>query len=70
MKDFVQLQFNTQVCQDELTEFKTLLDIQQDLKEQQDILPFFKTHYHLSAFIGSYISDILDVDLISFEYSL
>lgn len=70
MKDFVQLQFNPQVCQDELTEFKTLLDTQQDLQEQQDILPFFKTHYHLSAFIGSYIPDILDFDLLSFEYSL
>ena len=29
------------------------------LKEREDLLPFFRSHLHLSAFVGSYHTNVL-----------
>lgn len=70
MKDFIKFNFDPNQCKKELDDFKTLLDSRRQLDEKKDILPFFRKRKHLSAFIGSYISDILSFDLLAFEYSL
>ena len=36
-----------------------------DLEEARDILPFFKTHPHLCAFMGTYNPNIVDYKNIS-----
>jgi hypothetical protein len=70
MKDFIAHTFDFTRCKKELSEFKTLLDAKNELSEKNDILPFFKKRYHLSAFIGSYFSGIDEFDRVAYEYSI
>jgi hypothetical protein len=57
-------------CLDELSEFKDLLIKNVELTENEDILPFFRDHLHLSAFIASYSPHIARFDRIKHEFSL
>lgn len=70
MKDFINPKFIPAICRKELDEFRTLLLAKSDLEERRDILPFFKNRKHLSAFLGSYIPDIVYFDRLSYEYEL
>jgi hypothetical protein len=51
MKQFDVLDFNPDQCRTELAELRDLLAASTDLKETQDILPFFRARRHLSAFL-------------------
>ncbi len=70
MKSFIKLNFDPKICIKELDELKVFLDSSLKLDEQKNILPFFRKRKHLSAFIGSYVPDILNFDLLAFEYSI
>jgi hypothetical protein len=70
MKQFDSLQFDSARCREELAEFQNLLAAHPDLKESQDILPFFRARRHLSVFIGSRDPDISRFDRIAYEYDL
>ncbi len=70
MKEFESLDFDPDICRNELEELKNLLDENRELKEREDILPFFRERKNLSAFIGSYVPDIVNSDMIAYEYSL
>ena len=70
MKRFETFSFDLQACHEELNAFRTLLHERDELKERRDILPFFRTRTHLSAFIGSYFPYLVYPDRIAFEYDL
>lgn len=70
MKEFEPFEFDPDICRKELKELKVLLDENRDLKEREDILPFFKARRHLSAFAGSYVPDIVSFDMIAYELSI
>ena len=53
MKNLNQFHWNSQLFLQEFNEFELLLKNNQELKENEHILPFFKERSHLSAFIGS-----------------
>lgn len=55
-------------CIAELEEFEKLLE-QEKLLESHDILPFFKRNLHLSAFVASYVAEIVRFDRIKHEFT-
>lgn len=69
MKAFEPVDFDPDICRSELEELKNLLDENRELNEREDILPFFRKRKNLSAFIGSYVPDIITSDMIAYEYS-
>jgi hypothetical protein len=69
MKTFDKFSLNTQTLESELIKFKKLLN-QEKLDEFKDILPFFKKHKHLSAFIGTYHPNLIKPDKIAYEYDI
>lgn len=54
----------------QLTEFETLLRSQRNLKEREDILPFFKERKHLTAYIGTLYLGIAVATEVCFEFSI
>jgi hypothetical protein len=54
MKEFKHFEFSPRICRQELNELKEHLDNNFELNERKDVLPFFQSREHLSAFIGSY----------------
>lgn len=57
-------------CLAGLGEFESLLE-REALTEEKDILPFFKTRPHLSAYLASvYVPNIIKVDRIKHEFDL
>ncbi len=70
MKQFDALQFDLEQCRVEVAELQALLAAHSELKESQDILPFFRARRHLAAFLGSYEADMVRCDRIAFEYDL
>jgi hypothetical protein len=70
MKTFEHLQFDPGKCRKEVAEFQDLLAGRRSLKEREDILPFFKKRKHLSAFVGSYLTDVVRFDRVAHEYQL
>lgn len=62
--------FSLKKCEKELKEFKKLLDSKAELGESSDILPFFKSNKHLSAFVAAEIPKIDKYDLIAHEFPL
>lgn len=70
MKEFEKFTFSSSQCRNELDQLRNLLDSKDQLKERQDILPFFQERQHLCAFIGSYFPYLANPDRIAFEYDL
>jgi len=60
--------FDVIKCIAELEEFEKLLE-QEKLLESHDILPFFKRNLHLSAFVASYVAEIVRFDRIKHEFT-
>src|SRR5579875_3453522 len=55
---FHALAFDLEQCRRDLDAFDALLASSPELGEQQDILPFFRLHPHLSLFLGSYDTNL------------
>lgn len=70
MKNLQPFTFNLATCEKEINEFEDLLSKKSELKESQDVLPFFKKRQHLSAFIAAEIPKIVRYDLIAHEFPL
>ena len=68
MNPFSTLSLNKKQVRAELAEFRDLLNdpARPNLKERDDILPFFKARSQLSAFIGRYNIDIINYKNISY----
>ncbi|MGO9260122.1 MAG: Shedu immune nuclease family protein [Bryobacteraceae bacterium] len=70
MKRFGTHVLSVKECAAELQKLDLLLRSSPTLKEREHILPFFKANKNLSAFIGSYIPDIVRFDRIAPEFDL
>jgi Domain of unknown function (DUF4263) len=70
MKDFIHHAISTQECAGELAKFEALLASKSELKERDEILPFFKENLNLAAFLGTYIPDIANPDMVASEYDI
>jgi len=60
--------FDVIKCISELEEFEKLLE-QEEIRESHDIIPFFKRNLHLSAFVASYVAEIVRFDRIKHEFT-
>lgn len=69
MRGFESFHFSIESCKIEIQKFKVLLQ-KDELRERDDILPFFKENKHLSAFLGVYHPEIINFDLIKHEFCL
>jgi hypothetical protein len=69
MKNFRSVTLNKARAKRELREFKALLDdpARPELKERDDILPFFEDHEQLIALMGTYNPRIENYDRIATE---
>jgi hypothetical protein len=70
MKTFTHLTFDVRRCRKEAGQLQTLLATHKDLKEREQIQPFFEKRRHLSAFIAAYNPNIVHFDLLAYQYSL
>ncbi|BAZ28816.1 hypothetical protein NIES4074_12510 [Cylindrospermum sp. NIES-4074] len=68
MKGLDPFSLDLKQCLLELDEFDKLL-LNSELQESRDILPFFKNRLHLSAFIGSYVPDLVRCNQIKHEFT-
>ncbi len=68
MLDVLHFDFNQ--CLRETEELEALLASKPLLRERDDILPFFKARRQLSAYIGSYIPDIISYNRVAHEFRL
>lgn len=53
MKEFERIQFDIVQCKKEIDELEAFLGKKTDLKERDEVLPFFKKRKHLSTFFAS-----------------
>jgi hypothetical protein len=70
MKDFNDHVLSIEKCIHELDEFENFLLSKEELKEREDILPFFQSNLHLASFIGTCIPTIGNPDKIATEYDI
>lgn len=70
MKSLDLFDFDLRECYSELEKFEVLLKQKNELREGKDIIPFFKKNLHLSAFIASYVPDIVKFDRIKHEFTI
>jgi Domain of unknown function (DUF4263) len=70
MKPLESFALSIKDCLVELAEFEQLLASKLELKEKNDILPFFNTHRHLAAYVASYAPTIANFDRLALECSL
>ncbi len=57
-------------CIADLDAFERLLAAKSEVSERDDILPFFREHPHLAAFLGTYAPTINTVDQVGVEVRL
>jgi hypothetical protein len=70
MKEFISIAFNFAESKRQVEEFRNLLESKPDLKERDDILPFFKARPELSALCGLYGASLRRCDLVAWEHGL
>jgi hypothetical protein len=70
MKTLETHRMDPRVGLEEVAELRRWLDQNPTLAEKGQILPFFRAHRHLAAFVGSYSRDVRRFDRIGFEYPL
>jgi hypothetical protein len=72
MTPFETLSISKRTILPELREFRQLLDAHSNspLRERDHILPFFRSHRHLAALIGTWNPGIARPDRIAFEFDI
>jgi hypothetical protein len=72
MTPFESLSISKKSVGQELNQFKQLLDVHSTgpLRERDHILPFFRSHRHLAALIGTWNPGIARPDRIAFEFDI
>jgi hypothetical protein len=70
MKKFQTIEFDKLTYERELNDFNQLLTQNKSLHERKEILPFFRERTVLSSLIGSFITDLMNIDKIAYEYDL
>lgn len=62
--------FDPAIFRRELNEFETLLKNKSDLKEREDVIPFFKGRKHLTAYIGTLHLQVAVATEVCFEFEI
>jgi len=62
--------FDPVACWADLDAYEQLLVAKPDVSERDDILPFFREHPHLAAFLGSYNSNVTAYNRLGVEVGL
>jgi hypothetical protein len=70
MKGFEEIDFDPEICRDQLDDLDDLLVQNNDLSEQEDILPFFRERMHLSARIGTYHGILSQPNCVAYEFDV
>lgn len=70
MKKFLDLNFDLSACERELSDFGALLADDRDLREREQIQPFFEQRLQLSAFTGLCMSDIGHVNRMVWKFPI
>jgi hypothetical protein len=72
MTPFESFSFSRARAERELSQFKRLLDTHShtSLRERDHILPFFRTHRHAAALIGTFNLNAPGLDRIAFEFDI
>src|SRR5579863_879350 len=70
MKEFIEVTFDPVQSRNELDELGVLLNSSANLSESKDIQPFFKARPQLTAFLGTYVSDIGPASRIAYEFPI
>jgi hypothetical protein len=70
MKTLEEIVFDPAQCRREIAAFKKLLQSKAKLEEREDIQRFFKKRKLLSAFIGTYATNIGLADRLAYEFPL
>jgi hypothetical protein len=70
MKTLSSHKFNPKTARKEWSEFDALTKTKSVLKEQADILPFFKKRHDLSLLLGHYFPSLKTPDVLSHEFTL
>lgn len=70
MKKFIDHILDFKAYENELQEFKNLLDSKAELSERDDILPFFKNCPNLSTQIATIIPNMVSNEKLAFEFDV
>lgn len=70
MKEFIDHTLDFKAYENELLEFKKLLDSKAELSERDDILPFFKKCPNLSTQIATIIPNMVSNEKLAFEFDV
>ena len=70
MKELISHTFNFAAYEKELSEFKDLLDKNPELREKEDILPFFKARPNLSTQIATIIPQMVTNEKLAYEFDI
>jgi Domain of unknown function (DUF4263) len=70
MKKLEEIVFDPTQCRREIAAFQKLLQSKAQLEEREDIQKFFKKRKQLSAFIGTYATNIGLADRLAYEFPL
>ena len=68
MKEFHAVSFDPDKCRAEIDAFGELLQSKDKLEERKDIQHFFKQRRQISAFLGTFTSDIGPANLVAYEF--
>lgn len=67
---FRALEIDIDQCRRDLDDFDALLAPNEDLKEREHILPFFRARPHLTLFLASYAVNLDDYDRLAYEFDI
>lgn len=70
MGSFHSVSIDLSTVLEELREFQSLLDTTSALQERDDLLPFFRAHPQLTAWLGTISPDLVRPDAIAFEHRI
>ena len=62
--------FDAVQARKEWQEYQLLLQTKPELKEREDVLPFFRERHHLSVLIGYYLPSVLKPNCFGHEFSI
>lgn len=70
MSNFTSVQVDLATVSEEIQEFQDLLDTASSLQERTDLLPFFRAHRQLTAWLGTVNTNLVRPDAIAYEHPI
>ena len=70
MKRLEEINFEYELCRQQVGEFRALLESRTELAEASDVLPFFRDRRHLAVLLGMFNTRIAWADRIAYEFDV